>query len=87
MPTSIRPRSPAPTFTLILFALAASAPAIGAQIRIAAAIAGTVTDSSDAVVPGAAVHLVDDRTGIARDTVTNDSGGFSSLICRSDRIE
>src|SRR2546425_10933678 len=59
-----------------LFALTLLAPDASAQIRIAGAIAGTVTDSSDAVVPGAAVQLVDEGTGIAKETVTNASGGF-----------
>src|SRR5438093_4864308 len=63
-------------FISIALALIASAPRADAQIRIAGAIAGTVTDSSDAVVPGAAVQMVDELTGIGKDTVTNDSGGF-----------
>src|SRR5438046_6066337 len=63
-------------FTSIALALIASAPRADAQIRIAGVIAGTVTDSSDAVVPGAAVQLVDELTGIPKETVTNASGGF-----------
>src|SRR5207249_941317 len=60
----------------IALALLATAPRADAQIRIVGAIAGTVTDSSDAVVPGAAVQLVDEGTGITKEAVTNDSGGF-----------
>src|SRR3989442_8697296 len=65
-----------PRVFAIALALLATAPRADAQIRIAGAIAGTVTDSSDAVVPGAAVQLVDELTGIAKQTVTNASGGF-----------
>ncbi len=69
-------RIPLACFISIAWALSASAPRADAQIRIAGAVAGTVTDSSDAVVPGAAVQLVDELTGIAKESVTNASGGF-----------
>src|SRR5438067_13664527 len=36
---------------------------VGAQVRITGAIAGTVIDASDAVVPGARVQLIDEGTG------------------------
>jgi hypothetical protein len=75
MPTSIR-RPSSSRFLVILLVLLAPAPAAPAQIRIAGAVAGTVTDGSDAVVPGASVQLVDERTGITKDTVTNASGSF-----------
>src|SRR5436190_1558714 len=75
MPTSIRRPSSLP-LVIILVALLTTPPAALAQIRIAGAIAGTVTDSSDAVVPGAAVQMVDELTAIGKDIVTNDSGGF-----------
>jgi len=78
MPTSIRRPSPLPLLIVILVAPLTSAPAALAQIRIAGAIAGTVTDSSDAVVPGAAVQMVDELTAIGKDTVTNDSGSSGS---------
>src|SRR2546427_1423397 len=65
-----------PRVFAIVLAFIASAPRANAQIRIAGAIAGTVTDSSDAVVPGAAVQLVDEGTGLTKEAVTNDSGGF-----------
>ena len=47
-----------------------------AQVSVTGAINGTVTDSSDAVVPGASVQLKDEGTGITKDTVTNVSGSF-----------
>ena len=77
MPTSIRRPSSLP-LVIILVALLTTPPPALAQIRIAGAIAGTVTDSSDAVVPGAAVQMVDELTAIGKDTVTNDSGSSGS---------
>jgi hypothetical protein len=74
MPTLIR-RLPL-SVLIILGTLPAVATQAGAQIRIAGAVAGTITDSSDAVVPGASVQLVDEGTGISKEMVTNDSGGF-----------
>src|SRR5206468_10176869 len=68
--------TPSACFILIVLALFAGASRAEAQIRIVGAVAGTVTDSSDAVVPGAAVQLVDELTGISKEMVTNDSGGF-----------
>jgi carboxypeptidase family protein len=61
---------------VLLVAIFLAAPA-AAQIRITGAISGTVTDAQDAVIPGATVQLTDERTGITRDTVTNESGLFS----------
>lgn len=60
------------TLATVLCPVAASA-----QVRIAGAISGTVTDSADLVVPGARVVLKDDGTGIEKETVSNGSGGFS----------
>ena len=53
------------------------APASGAaQVRITGAIAGTVTDTSGGVVPGARVQLVDEGTAIAKETTSRESGSF-----------
>jgi hypothetical protein len=43
----------------------------------AGAIQGTVTDPTGAVVPGAAVHVVNTATGAANDTKTNGVGFYS----------
>jgi Carboxypeptidase regulatory-like domain len=48
-----------------------------AQVRIVGAIAGSVTDNSDSVIPGARVQCRDEGTGVEKETTTNDSGGFS----------
>ena len=39
-------------------------------------ISGTVVDQSSAVVPGAAVTIVDEKSGVTRTTESNDSGAF-----------
>jgi hypothetical protein len=57
----------------------------GAQVRITGAIIGTVTDQTDAVVPGATVQLRDDGTGVTREAVTNQSGVFQFLDLNSGR--
>ena len=53
-----------------------AAPAV-AQVSITGTIAGTVTDATDAVIPGATVQLKDEGTGLQKQTVTNDSGSFA----------
>src|SRR5215469_5521665 len=47
-----------------------------AQIRIAGAISGTITDPTGAVVPNAAVTLKDEGTGITKQTTANGEGEF-----------
>ena len=51
-------------------ALLATVTSTSAQVRITGGIAGTVTDTSEAVIPGAAVVLKDEGTGVTRETVT-----------------
>jgi hypothetical protein len=48
----------------------------GRAQRATASIAGSVTDSSDAAVPGAAVDVRNTATGIERSVVTNDLGYY-----------
>src|SRR5215831_17956400 len=40
-------------------------------------VVGTITDQSDAVVPNAAVTLVNRDTGQSKEVVTNESGRYS----------
>jgi hypothetical protein len=48
----------------------------GRAQRATASIAGSVTDSSNAAVPGAAVNVRNTATGIERSVVTNDLGYY-----------
>ncbi len=40
-------------------------------------LTGTVTDSSDANVPGANISLTNKQTGATRSTTTNETGGYN----------
>lgn len=62
--------------TVSFVGLLALAPCASAQ-KATGTITGTITDPSGAVVPGAVVSIVNDRTGAARETTTNDQGSFS----------
>src|SRR3954453_12158179 len=43
----------------------------------AGSIQGTVQDSSSAALPGCAVHIVNQATGVANDATSNSSGFYS----------
>src|SRR5262249_38322053 len=49
---------------------------LGAQVSVAGSISGTVLDTSGAVIPGAAVTITNEGTGVKREVVTNARGGF-----------
>src|SRR6186997_1965569 len=53
------------------------ATAAQAQVSITGIIAGTVVDSTDALVPGATVSLLDEGTGAKKTAVTNADGAFA----------
>ena len=61
-------------FLAVVFALTA-APALFAQST--GALAGTVKDQNDAVIPGASVRVINTGTNLTRNTVTNDDGRWS----------
>src|SRR6266852_795997 len=62
---------------IIAFAgLLVLAPSASAQ-KTSGTITGTLTDPSGAVVPGATVSVVNERTGAAREAATNEEGSFS----------
>ena len=61
---------------LCVAALLVAPPAL-AQVSITGGISGTVTDTSDSVVPGATVLLKDEGTGVHKQTTTNEVGGFA----------
>ena len=58
-----------------LFVVATALPMAVAQ-TLTGSLSGTVVDSSDAVLPGATVTLVNDLSGDQRTTVTNEAGNF-----------
>ena len=58
-------------------AVLAWATAAQAQVSITGVIAGTVIDSTDAVLPGATVSLLDEGTGTQKTAVTNEDGAFA----------
>ena len=69
--------------TLVSIAMAAvllfCAQAVFGQLRIVGSISGTVQDPTGAVVSGAQVILKDTKTGLTKETVSNDGGGFVFL--------
>ncbi len=58
----------------LLMLLAAAMPARAQSLT--GQLSGTIVDSSDAVLPGVTVTLVNELSGDQRSTVTNDSGNF-----------
>ena len=60
---------------ILLLALVISAPA-GAQ-GTTTRVAGTITDRTGSVIPGATVTLTNDATGISMTTVSNDIGAYA----------
>src|SRR5688572_25580502 len=77
------PSSPAPTkeppmpraaLALVVLVVVALPAAVFAQSAGSSGIEGTVTDASGGVLPGAAVVVKSEETGIARETVTDNAG-------------
>jgi hypothetical protein len=64
------------TLALSLTSLAFTTLPLEAQIRIAGAVSGTITDPTGAVVPNATVTLKDEGTGIEKQTTANGQGEF-----------
>ena len=60
----------------ILFLVALSGPSANAQVALGSMV-GTVTDSSGAAVPAAAVKLTHTETNDVRSTQTNDAGAYT----------
>ena len=58
---------------LLLFVV----PALGLGQNVSCSLSGTVQDSVQAVLPGAAVTVTDQQTGFVRSTKTNEAGFFS----------
>jgi hypothetical protein len=64
--------------SIVLVAILMVLPARRAEAQaLYGSIVGTVTDTSDAAVPGAAVRIVHTETSQERDATTNDTGAYS----------
>ena len=61
----------------VAVAVLAWATAAQAQVSITGIIAGRVVDSTDALVPGATVSLLDEGTGRQKTAVTDADGAFA----------
>ncbi len=72
---NLRRKTIAPLAAIVVAALAVCASIALAQSG-AGAIQGTVTDSSGAVLPGASIHVVNQATGVAVDTKSNNVGFY-----------
>jgi hypothetical protein len=72
---------------LSFFILALLAGAAFAQTSGSGTIAGTLTDPSGAVVPGAAVTIRETDTGIERKTATNEAGIYNATFLRPGHYE
>src|ERR1700722_5187344 len=60
-----------------IFLLLASMCVMQAQVTTGT-ISGTLTDSTGSVVPGAKVVILNESTGITRETTTNGAGAYSA---------
>ncbi|MFN8058763.1 MAG: carboxypeptidase regulatory-like domain-containing protein [Vicinamibacterales bacterium] len=74
--TRVRPVT-FPTVAIVSMVLFASVGLSAAAQSRSSNVYGTVTDPSDAVLPGVSVVLTDEATGIARDTVTDARGHYA----------
>jgi len=63
-------------FSVLLFAIVPLAVTPAGAQSLTGQLSGTVVDSSDAVLPGVTITLVNELSGDQRTTVSNDSGNF-----------
>ena len=61
---------------LYLAALVAAFSCVQIWAQATAQISGTVTDQSRAVLPGAEVTATQTETGVARNTISNETGSY-----------
>ena len=74
---------------LALCALLLSVPTAFAQTADTGSLVGTVTDSSGAAIPDAAIKVINEATGDSRDLVSQSNGNYqaSLLLPGTYRIE
>src|SRR5262249_2734599 len=72
---------------MLLVGVGAGVERAAAQVRTVGSIAGTVTDPDGAVVPGATGKLRAEGTNIARETISNDQGGFRFVDLQAGSYE
>ncbi|HXE80325.1 MAG TPA: carboxypeptidase regulatory-like domain-containing protein [Vicinamibacterales bacterium] len=65
------------TLTILIVTAAAWPAAAAAQFALRSTVEGTVTDSSDAAVPGATVTLTETSRNLVHATVTDENGAYS----------
>src|SRR5271165_5114342 len=70
-----------------LLLLACFAGSVFGQTSGTGTIAGTITDPSGAVVPGASVKVVNTDNGIERKTGTNEAGIYTAAFLRPGHYE
>src|SRR5262245_39681232 len=61
------------------FVLSLRTQSVWAQVSVYGNLSGLVTDTSQAVVPGAAVSVENDKTKVISKAVTNESGAYTFL--------
>src|SRR5215218_3986104 len=80
MATCFPPTSTVVLVTAALWVAALLAPATAIAQSTTATILGTVTDSSDAVMPGVAVTIVNEGTNSQRTVTTDGTGGYEAPL-------
>jgi hypothetical protein len=80
MATCFPPTSTVVLVTAALWVAALLAPVTAIAQSTTATILGTVTDSSDAVMPGVAVTIVNEGTNSQRTVTTDGTGGYAAPL-------
>src|SRR6266540_3431669 len=71
-----RDRLPGLMLILMAVVLVLGGQSVFGQLRIVGAVSGTVHDPNGAIVPNASVVLKDSKTGVTKETTSNEGGAF-----------